>query len=68
MAIILKAISFHLATVEAIYRARLASGEPTRDDLVQVKAEFILLRRPTAERIMRFNSARKAANFPGLAN
>ena len=68
VAVILKAIGFHLATVDAIYRARLASGEPTREDLVQVKAEFISLRRPTAERIMRFYSARKAANFPSRAN
>ena len=63
VAVILKAIGFHLTTVDAIYRSRLLSGEVIRDDLVQTKAEFIALRRPTAERIMRFYCARKAAQF-----
>jgi Uncharacterised protein conserved in bacteria (DUF2336) len=63
VAVILKAIGFRLTTVEAIYRSRLQSGEPVRDDLLQVKAEYIALRRPTAERIMRFYRARKATKF-----
>ena len=63
VAVILKAIGFHLATVEAIYRSRLANGEVARDDLIQIKAEFIALRRPTAERIMRFFCARKAVKI-----
>lgn len=63
VAIILKAIGFHLTTVDAIYQSRLAAGAPTRDDLVQTKAEFIALRRPTAERIMRFFRARRSADF-----
>jgi Uncharacterised protein conserved in bacteria (DUF2336) len=63
VAVILKAIGFHLTTVDAIYRSRQLSGEVIRDDLVQTKAEFIALRRPTAERIMRFYCARKAAQF-----
>jgi uncharacterized protein (DUF2336 family) len=67
VAVILKAIGFHLATVDAIYRSRLSSGDVIRDDLVQTKAEFIALRRPTAERIMRFYSARKAAKLSDLA-
>jgi len=67
VAVILKAIGFHLATVDAIYRSRLPSGDVIRDDLVQTKAEFIALRRPTAERILRFYSARKAANLSDLA-
>jgi uncharacterized protein (DUF2336 family) len=67
VAVILKAIGFHLATVDAIYRSRLSSGGVIRDDLVQTKAEFIALRRPTAERIMRFYSARKAAKLSDLA-
>jgi hypothetical protein len=67
VAVILKAVGFHLATVEAIYRSRLASGEVPRNDLIQVKAEFIALRRPTAERIMRFFCARKAANISNLS-
>ena len=63
VAVILKAIGFRLTTVEAIYRSRLSSGDPVRDDLLQVKAEYIALRRPTAERIMRFYRARKATKF-----
>ncbi len=66
-AVILKAVGFHLATVEAIYRSRLAKGEVPRNDLIQIKAEFIALRRPTAERIMRFFCARKAANISNLS-
>jgi hypothetical protein len=65
VAVILKAIGFHLSTVDAIYRSRLSSGEVIHDDLTQVKAEFIALRRPTAERIMRFYCARKAATSSG---
>jgi Uncharacterised protein conserved in bacteria (DUF2336) len=63
VAVILKAIGFRLTTVEAIYRSRLSSGGVIRDDLLQVKAEYIALRRPTAERIMRFYRARKATKF-----
>jgi uncharacterized protein (DUF2336 family) len=62
VAIILKAIGFRLATVEAIYRSRLSDAEVIRDDLFQTKAEFIALRRSTAERIVRFYCARKATN------
>jgi Uncharacterised protein conserved in bacteria (DUF2336) len=61
VAVILKAIGFHLATLEAIYRARLSNGYEVRGDLSKIKAEFIGLRRPTAERILRFYCARKAA-------
>ena len=32
VAVIFKAIGYHLATVEAIYRSRLANGEVARDD------------------------------------
>lgn len=67
VAVILKAIGFRLATVESIYRSRLSSGAVVQNDLSQVKAEFIALRRPTAERIMRFYCARKAAKFAGRA-
>ena len=67
VAVIFKAIGFRLATVDAIYRARLSNGQVVHDDLTQIKAEFIALRRPTAERIMRFYSARKAAKLSGLA-
>lgn len=66
VAVILKAIGFHLSTVDAIYRSRLSSGEDIRNDLSQTKAEFIVLRRPTAERIMRFYCARKAAKLSDL--
>jgi hypothetical protein len=64
VAVILKAIGFHLPTVDAIYRSRLSSGEAIHNDLSQVKAEFIALRRPTAERILRFYCARKATELP----
>ena len=67
VAVIFKAIGFRLATVDAIYRARLSNGQVAHDDLTQIKAEFIALRRPTAERIMRFYSARKAAKLSELA-
>lgn len=67
VAVILKAVGFRLATVEAIYRSRLSSGEVIRDDLIQTKAEFIALSRPTAERIVRFYRARKAANSSDLS-
>jgi Uncharacterised protein conserved in bacteria (DUF2336) len=63
VAVILKAIGFRLTTVEAIYRSRLSIGGVIRDDLLQVKAEYIALRRPTAERIMRFYRARKATKL-----
>jgi len=66
VAVILKAIGFHLATVDAIYRSRLSSGYVNHSDLLQIKAEFIALRRPTAERIMRFYRARKAAELSEL--
>ena len=67
VAVIFKAIGFRLATVDAIYRMRLSNGQVAHDDLTQIKAEFIALRRPTAERIMRFYSARKAAKLSELA-
>lgn len=68
VAVILKAIGFRLATVEAIYRSRSSDAEVViRDDLLQTKAEFIALRRPTAERIVRFYCARKATNSSNLS-
>jgi hypothetical protein len=67
VAVILKAIGFRLATVYAIYRSRLSDGDAIRDDLFQTKAEYIAVRRPTAERIMRFYCARKAAKFYDLS-
>src|SRR6476659_191468 len=67
VAVILKAIGFRLATVDAIYRSRLSGDGVIHNDLSQVKAEFIALRRPTAERIMRFYCARKAAKLSDLA-
>ncbi len=65
VAVILKAIGFHLSTIDLIYNCRLANGEVSRGDLVQSKAEFIALRRATAERIMRFFRTRRAADFAG---
>jgi hypothetical protein len=63
VAVILTAIGFHLATIEALYRARLSAGDPIRDDLTRTKAEFIALSRPTAERIVRFYRSRKSVEF-----
>jgi hypothetical protein len=59
VAVVLKAIGFHLATVDAIYCSCLSNGEAMRDDLRVTKLEFINLKRPTAERIMRFYKARE---------
>jgi Uncharacterised protein conserved in bacteria (DUF2336) len=67
VAVILKAIGFRLATVDAIYHSRLASGETAHDDLIQTKAEFIALRRPTAERILRFFYAKRAVKISNLS-
>ncbi len=68
VAVILKALGFRLSTVDAIYHSRLSAGEAVRNDLIQTKAEFIALRRPTAERILRFFYAKRAvtiSNFSG---
>jgi hypothetical protein len=67
VAIILKAIGFQLRTVDAIYRARLASHEGIDSDLIQTKAEFIAIRRPTAERIVRHFYAKRAIQISNLA-
>lgn len=67
VAIILKAIGFQLRTVDAIYRARLASHEVIDGDLIQTKAEFIAIRRPTAERIVRHFYAKRAIGISNLA-
>jgi hypothetical protein len=66
VAIILKAIGFQLRTVDAIYRARLASHEGIDSDLIQTKAEFIAIRRPTAERIVRHFYAKRAIKISNL--
>lgn len=63
VAVILKAIGFHLGTIDAIYRARRSPGDPVREDLTRTKAEFIALSRPTAERIVRFYRTRKSVEF-----
>jgi hypothetical protein len=63
VAIIFKAIGFRLATIDAIYRSRLSSGDVIRSDGIQTKAEFIAVSRPTAERIMRFFRVRKSAEI-----
>lgn len=60
VAIILKAIGFQLRTVDVIYRARLPENEMIKHDLIQTKAEFIAIRRPTAERIVRHFYAKRA--------
>jgi hypothetical protein len=66
VAIILKSIGVQLRTVDAVYRARLAGDQAIQDDLVQTKAEFIAIRRPTAERIVRHFYARRAVKISNL--
>jgi uncharacterized protein (DUF2336 family) len=63
VAVILKALGFRLSTIDAIYRSRLSAGEVIRGDLIQTKAEFIAIRRPTAERILRFFYAKRAVTI-----
>lgn len=63
VAIILKAIGFHLRTIDAIYHSRLSSGEIIQSDLIQTKAEFIALQQATAERILRFFYAKRAVTI-----
>lgn len=67
VSIILKAIGFHLRTIDAIYRSRLSSSDVIGSDLIQTKAEFIALRRPTAERILRFFYAKRAVSISNLS-
>lgn len=61
VAVILKAIGFHLSALPAIYGARLPGEAPNDIDLIRTKAEFIALRRATAERILRFYQVRRAS-------
>jgi uncharacterized protein (DUF2336 family) len=63
LAIIFKAIGLRLTTVDAIYRSRQPDGEAIHNDGIKVKAEFIAVSRPTAERIMRFFRVRKSAEL-----
>jgi len=67
VAVILKAIGFHLPTLDMLYRSRLPEHAPVRDDLVQTKAEFIAIRRPTAERIVRHFYAKRAVRISNLS-
>jgi hypothetical protein len=62
VAVVFKAIGFHLSSLTAIYHARLPNGESEGPDLVRTKAEFIALRRQTAERILRFYQLRKSTD------
>lgn len=66
VAVIFKAIGFHLSTLEIIYRIRLTDHEPVGNDLIQTKAEFIAIRRPTAERIVRYFYAKRALEISNL--
>ena len=66
VAIILKSLGFQLRTVETIYRACVAGREAVERELTQAKAEFIALRRPTAERIVRHFYAKRAIKISNL--
>jgi uncharacterized protein (DUF2336 family) len=63
VAIVFKAIGLRMTTVDAIYRARLPSGDAMGADGIRTKAEFIAVSRATAERIMRFFRVRKSAEL-----
>jgi uncharacterized protein (DUF2336 family) len=67
VAVILKALGFRLSTVDAIYHSRLTVGQAVRNDLIQTKAEFIAIRRPTAERILRFFYAKRAVTISNVS-
>ena len=66
VAVILKAIGFHLPALEMIYQSRLSEGEQVRADLIRTKAEFVAIRRPTAERIVRHFYAKRAVKISNL--
>jgi Uncharacterised protein conserved in bacteria (DUF2336) len=66
VAVILKSIGFHLPTLELIYKSRLSKGEPVRADLIRTRAEFIAIRRPTAERIVRYFYATRAVKISNV--
>lgn len=68
VAVIVKAIGFHLPTLEMIYRSRLSHGEQIRADLIRTKAEFIAIRRHTAERIVRYFYAKRAVKISNFHN
>jgi Uncharacterised protein conserved in bacteria (DUF2336) len=61
VAVIFKAIGFHLATLQIVYSARLRDGQTAQLDLTRTRAEFIALRSQTAERILRFYRVRQSA-------
>ena len=65
VAIIFKAIGFHLATLHAVYCACTTDGQTSQLDLIRTKAEFIALRVSTAERILRFYRVRKSTETSG---
>ncbi len=66
VAIIFKSIGFQLRTIDAIYRARQADSRVVESDLFQTKAEFIAIRRATAERIVRHFYAKRAVKISNL--
>ena len=59
VACILKAIGFHLTTLNAIYCMRLQDGEVSGEDLHETKFEFHRISRPTAERVIQFYKVRQ---------
>ena len=64
--IILKSLGFQMRTVDTIYRACVAGRECGERELAQAKAEFIAIRRPTAERIVRHFYAKRAVKISNL--
>jgi hypothetical protein len=67
VAIILKAIGFHLSAIDPIYRSRLSGNAVVGSDLVRTKAEFIAISSATAGRIMRFLAVKTAAKISNLS-
>ena len=62
VACLLKAIGFHLSTLNAIYCMRLSDSQDPDDDLVETKMEFHRISQPTAERVIRFYKVRRLGN------
>ena len=64
VAVILKAIGFHLPTLEMIYRSRLSDGEQVRADLLRTKAEFIAIGAPLPSGLCAISTPREQSRFP----
>lgn len=62
VAIILKALGFHLPTLTAIHQCRPYANNRDESDFRKVKSEFISVRQATAQRILRFYQIQKRSS------